>query len=317
MGANTTRWLVIFITSTLNKLRRYILKAIIISALALTLSACGTLPEATQPKQVSLNFSAQINGQAFECGKSYANVGATRSTITPSDFRMYVSEVNLLRQDGSSVPVQLTQDGVWQYQNVALIDFENGTGPCRNGTSATNTSVRGTVPTGDYVGVVLTVGVPFAQNHQDPTVAPAPLNSTAMFWNWQGGYKFIKFDTTSSGISEQKPATANAMGPVTRYSVHLGSTACAGESRTKAPSACQNPNRIVVSLPHFDLAKNTVVLDMGAVLAQANVDVNAKGTSPGCMSFLKDADCPPVMNALGLAYDGVAASGPQRLLSKR
>ncbi len=69
------------------------MKAIIISALTLTLSACGSLPEATQPKQVSLNFSAQINGQAFECGKSYANVGATRSTITPSDFRMYVSEV--------------------------------------------------------------------------------------------------------------------------------------------------------------------------------------------------------------------------------
>jgi uncharacterized repeat protein (TIGR04052 family) len=230
---------------------------------------------------------------------------------------MYVSEVKLLRQDGSAVPVQLAQDGIWQHQNVALIDFENGTGPCRNGTTATNTAVRGQVPAGDYVGVELTVGVPFAQNHQDPTVAPAPLNSTAMFWNWQGGYKFIKFDTTSSGISTDKPAAPNAMGPVTRYSVHLGSTACAGDSKTQAPSACQNPNRMTVRLNQFDLAKNTVVVDMGAVLAQANVDVNAKGTSPGCMSFLKDADCPPVMNALGLAYDAVAAAGPQRLLSQR
>jgi uncharacterized repeat protein (TIGR04052 family) len=138
-----------------------------------------------------------------------------------------------------------------------------------------------------------------------------------MFWNWQGGYKFIKFDTASSGISTDKPAAANAMGPVTRYSVHLGSTACAGESKTQAPSACQNPNRMTVRFEGFDLRKNTVVADMGAVLAQANVDVNAKGTSPGCMSFPKDGDCPPVMQALGLAYDGVAAAGPQRLLSKR
>jgi hypothetical protein len=53
------------------------------------------------------------------------------------------------------------------------------------------------------------------------------------------------------------------------------------------------------------------------VLSGANVDVNAKGTSPGCMSFPKDADCPPVMGALGLAYDGIAASGPQRLFSAR
>jgi hypothetical protein len=53
---------------------------------------------------------------------------------------------------------------------------------------------------------------------------------------------------------------------------------------------------------------------MGAVLSQANVDVNAQGTSPGCMSFPKDADCPPVMGALGLAYDGVPAASSQRFL---
>jgi uncharacterized repeat protein (TIGR04052 family) len=293
------------------------MKKLFITAAALALAACSTMPDAPKTAQVSLNFAAQINGQPFACGQRYDGVGTTRSSITPSDFRMYVSEVKLLRQDGSAVPVQLTQDGVWQHQNVALLDFEDGTGPCRNGTTATNTAVRGQVPAGDYVGVELTVGVPFAQNHQDPTVAPAPLNSTAMFWNWQGGYKFIKFDTTSSGISEQRPAAANVMGPVTRYSVHLGSTACAGESKTQAPSACQNPNRVTVRLNQFDLAKNTVVVDMGAVLAQANVDVNAKGTSPGCMSFPKDGDCPPVMNALGLAYDGVPASGAQRLLSQR
>lgn len=293
------------------------MKQLFITAAALALAACSTVPSTPKTAQVSLNFAAQINGQPFACGQRYDGVGTTRSSITPSDFRMYVSEVKLLRQDGSAVPVQLTQDGIWQHQNVALLDFENGTGPCRNGTTATNTAVRGQVSVGDYVGVELTVGVPFAQNHQDPTVAPAPLNSTAMFWNWQGGYKFIKFDTTSSGISTDKPAAPNAMGPVTRYSVHLGSTACAGDSKTQAPSACQNPNRMTVRLNQFDLAKNTVVVDMGAVLAQANVDVNAKGTSPGCMSFPKDGDCPPVMNALGMAYDGVPANGAQRLLSKR
>ena len=292
-------------------------KTLIAVGLALTLSACSTLPSPPTSQAVELKFAAQINGQPFACGQRYEGVGSTRSTITPSDFRMYVSEVKLVRQDGSTVPLQLTQDGVWQQQSVALLDFENGTGPCRNGTEATNTSVRGQVPAGEYTGVELTVGVPFAQNHQDPTVAPAPLNSTAMFWNWQGGYKFIKFDTASSGISTDKPAAPTAMGPVTRYSVHLGSTACAGESKTQAPSACQNPNRMTVRFDGFDLRKNTVVADMGAVLAQANVDVNAKGTSPGCMSFPKDGDCPPVMQALGLAYDGVAAAGPQRLLSKR
>jgi uncharacterized repeat protein (TIGR04052 family) len=297
----------------------YLMKSQILVGLttAALLSACANTGTYSSTQSVEIQFAAAINGQSFACGQSYANVGTTKSTITPSDFRMYVSQVKLVRKDGTAVPVSLTQDGVWQYQNVALIDFENGEGPCRNGTTPTNTSVRGSVPTGEYTGVELTVGVPFALNHQDPTVATSPLNSTAMFWNWQGGYKFIKFDTTSSGISTDKPAAPNAMGPVTRYSVHLGSTACAGDSKTQAPSACQNSNRMTVRLNQFDLAKNTVVVDMGAVLAQANVDVNAKGTSPGCMSFLKDADCPPVMSALGLAYDGVAAAGAQCLLSQR
>jgi uncharacterized repeat protein (TIGR04052 family) len=264
------------------------------------MAACSSLGSFSSSQPVEIKFAGAINGQPFACGQNYANVGTTRSTITPSDFRFYVSEVNLVRKDGSTVPVQLTQDGVWQHQNVALIDFENGSGPCRNGTAAINTSVRGTVPTGDYVGVALTVGVPFALNHQDPTIAPSPLNSTAMFWNWQGGYKFIKFDTSSTGISPNKPAAANVVGPVTGYSVHLGSTVCASPARTQAPQACQNPNRVAVRFDQFDAKSNVVVADMGAVLAQANVDVNAPGSAAGCMSAPDDADCPPIMNALGL-----------------
>jgi len=292
-------------------------KFLSLAALAMTVTACGSLPGQPSSQAVDLKFAAQINGQPFACGQRYEGVGTTRSTITPSDFRMYVSDVKLVRKDGSTVPVHLTQDGIWQQQSVALLDFENGTGPCRNGTEATNTSVRGQVPAGEYTGVELTVGVPFAQNHQDPTVAPAPLNSTAMFWNWQGGYKFIKFDTTSSGLSEQKPGAPSPQGPVTRYAVHLGSTGCQSAARTAAPQApCANPNTVAVRFNAFDASKQTIVADMGRILAGTNVDVNAPQTSPGCMSFAKDADCPNVMAALGLAYDGQPAPAQGQQLFK-
>jgi uncharacterized repeat protein (TIGR04052 family) len=279
-------------------------------------AAPGAPGSAMQP--VALQFAAQVNGQPFECGKSYTQIGTTKSTITPSDFRFYVSEVSLINAKGEAVPVQLAQDGAWQLENIALLDFENGNGPCRNGTSATNTAVRGTVPAGDYSAVQFTLGVPFGRNHGDPTVAPAPLNNTALFWTWQGGYKFVKFDTASTGQNvTTAPADPNGGGNASGFSVHLGSTVCAAPSKTQAPSACQNPNRVTVKFDRFNEAKNVVVADMGAVLAAANVDVNAKGTSPGCMSFPKDADCPPVMGALGLAYDGVAAAGPQKFFTAR
>jgi len=300
--------------------------AVTISTAAVLLSACMTAP--TPPvgsaiaaaQAVTVRFAAQINGQSFACGQSYAGVGTTRSTITPSDFRFYISDVSLVDEAGRAVPMTLAQDGVWQFENIALLDFENGTGSCRNGTTGINTEVRGTIPAGRYVGLRFTLGVPFARNHSDPTVAPSPLNLTAMFWNWQGGYKFLKFDTASSGL-QAPPAAAGAGhggAAASGFSVHLGSTMCAAASRTEAPKAeCANPNRVTVSFERFDATKQTVVADIGALLAAANVDVNARNTSPGCMSFPGDADCPPVMGALGLAYGGVTTPGPQRLFSIR
>jgi uncharacterized repeat protein (TIGR04052 family) len=246
-----------------------------------------------------------------------------RSVLIRSDpdvVRPVFDPLALVDEAGRAVPVALVQDGVWQIDNIALLDFENGTGPCRNGTTGLNTEVRGTVPAGRYVGLRFTLGVPFARNHGDPTVAPSPLNLTAMFWNSQGGYKFVKFDTASSGLQAAPAAAGSGHGraAASGFSVHLGSTMCAAPSRTEAPKAeCANPNRVAVAFERFDATKQTVVADIGAVLASANVDVNAPNTSPGCMSFPGDADCPPVMGALGLSYGGAAAPGPQRLFSVR
>lgn len=295
------------------------------AALALALAGCTTptgapsAGAATGTQPVTVRFAAQVNGQPFACGQSYAGVGTTRSTITPSDYRFYVSEVALVDDAGRAVPVSLVQDGIWQIDNIALLDFENGSGPCRNGTTGMNTEVRGTVPAGRYVGLRFTLGVPFSRNHGDPTVAPSPLNLTAMFWNWQGGYKFVKFDTATAGQpSTVAPPHPQGGGNASGFSVHLGSTVCASPARTEAPKAeCANPNRVAVAFDRFDAAKQTVVADIGAVLANANVDVNAPNTAPGCMSFPGDADCPPVMGALGLPYGSAGAPGPQRLFSVR
>ena len=213
---------------------------------------------------------------------------------------------------------------MWQVENVALLDFTDGSGTCVNGTPQMNTSLRGTVPEGSYTGLAFDIGVPFALNHGDPTLAPSPLNLTAMFWNWQGGYKFVKVDLATSGMPiEAAQSTGDHAGeaqdePKARgWSLHLGSTACASESRTTPPvEACGNPNRVAVSFPEFDPSANVVVIDPAVVLAEANVDVNAPDTSPGCMSFLNDDDCIPVMRRLGLPFRDIAA-GEQLIAAKR
>ena len=285
------------------------------------LAACAGPPpvDPNTPVPVTIRFAAQVNGQPFACGTRYPGVGTTHSALIPSDLRFYVSALHLIDADGRAVPVRLAQDGVWQVDDIALLDFENGGGPCRTGTPATNTQVRGTVPPGRYTGLRLTLGVPFARNHADPTTAPAPLNHTALFWNWQGGYKFLKFDTSTT----RQPAAPTASPPehgggsASGFSVHLGSTQCSSASPQAAPAECRAPNRVTVTFDRFDAGRNTVVADLGALLAQTNVDANAPDSAPGCMSQPGDADCATVMAAFGLPWDGRPAEGAQRLFSVR
>lgn len=271
------------------------------------LAACAALP-AHADVRLTLPFAAEVAGQPLACAARHAGIGTTGSTVRVADFRLFVSNVRLVAADGTEVPVALDQDGTWQVGTAALLDFEDATGACLNGTPETNKTLRGTVPDGTYRGLRFDIGLPFAVNHGDPTLAPSPLNLTAMFWTWQGGYKFVKIDLDTEG----QPLTAAAAGEghatppkdgPKGWSLHLGSTGCASESRTSPPVAeCANPNRIAVRLDGFRPGTDMVVIDPAPVLAAADVDANAPGTAAGCMSFPKDADCLTVMERLGLPY---------------
>lgn len=264
---------------------------------ALALGACSDGPTEPTTIDVAINFVAEVNGTAFACGGQYSGVGASNSVITPTDFRMYVHDVRLVTAAGAEVPVTLTQDGLWQRDNLALLDFENGTGPCANGTAATNTAVRGTVANGDYTGVRFKLGVPFAMNHVDQSTAQAPLDIGALFWSWNGGYKFARIDHTSAA----RP---------TGWNVHLGSTGCQPTGSPTTPAtACGNGHRPEVSIASFNVATDRISADYGRLLAGSNLTINAAGTAAGCMSFPGDSDCPGVMTRFGLNYEGATSTG--------
>ncbi len=260
--------------------------------------ACEDDPNEPQgPIDVAVQFAAQVNGAAFACGTTYQGVGTANTDIDISDFRFYAHDFRLVDNGGAEVPLELTQDGLWQLDNLALLDFENGTASCGNGTAATNTVVRGTAPAGDYVGLRFRLGVPFAMNHQDQTTAAAPLDLSGLFWVWNAGYKFARIDHTSA---------ASPGG----WNVHLGSTGCTPTGDPTAPAtACANEHRPEISFAAFDASSDVVVADYGRLLAGSDLTVNAPQTAKGCQAFPGDADCPPVMNRFGLDYEGSTSSG--------
>jgi len=286
---------------------RRAVSASVVAARLLAVSAYGlfSVVHAATMMPVDIRFAAEVGQAPFACGKSYAGIGTTGSTITPTDFRFFVSDVSLVRGDGTAVPVTLDQDGTWQYRNLALLDFEDGTGPCRNGNAAVNTEIRGKAPKGAYTGLRFTLGVPFDLNHGDPTLAPSPLNITSMFWVWKAGYRFVKIDLASSGQPDKRLDYAPGNGDARKersvgFPVHVGSAGCVSASLTTPPSSCQFPNRPTITLERFDPARNVVVADLADLLSHANVDANTPNTAPGCMSEPTDPDCEGVMQALGL-----------------
>lgn len=283
---------------------------------------------AAETQTVTLQFQARVGDQTFRCDQSYT-MGTPASSVTPLDFRFYVSDVALIDADGNTVPLTLEQDGRWQYENVALLDFENKSGGCANGTVEMNDRIIGTVPAGDYTGLQFTVGVPFELNHADATLAASPLNLTSLWWNWQLGYKFARIDLSNQNQTGMLPDQSvkhedNQQSPhgsehsegqqsphgeeqsSQAFFIHLGSTGCESAEGAQSPSSCSNLNRSTITLTEFDPNQNVIVADLAALVADTNLSSNQPNTAPGCMSEPNDSDCVGIMGALGLASNGAA-----------
>ncbi len=254
--------------------------------------ACGTALAAPPAgdRNIQIRFQAMVGAEKLTCGKSFEGVGDTKSKITPRDFRFYVSNVRLVDASGKETPVELKQDEKWQLDNLALLDFENATGSCANGTPEMNDVVTGVAPAGTtYRGLRFTMGVPFEKNHTDLTKMPPPLNLTALAWSWNAGRKFARLDFSSSGVPRG-------------FAVHLGSTGCTpNDTKSTVPTVCSESNRVEVEFAEFDAERDVVIADLAALLKDSNVDEAGKMMS-GCMSGPTTAACGPLFLNLGLAF---------------
>jgi uncharacterized repeat protein (TIGR04052 family) len=232
-----------------------------IALLALTVTFPARLL-AEQP--VTIRFQAVVGDAPLVCGREYPEVGPAKSRITPADFRFYLHDVRVVNDGGIQIPVDLDQDGQWQTGEIALLDFENRTGRCAQGTPEMNDTVRAKVPDGTVIrGLHFRVGVPDDRNHLFAATSPPPLNLSAMFWSWSEGYIFMRLDYYSPGAAKVFP-------------IHMGGDA----------------TQVDVTIPEFNPATDTVVVDLAALLRNA---ANA------CMGGFKSVGCKPM-------WDSVASS---------
>jgi uncharacterized repeat protein (TIGR04052 family) len=258
-----------------------LLRPLVLATPVTLLAACG--PSTPSGASVALGFVARVGGEPFVCGRTYPGVGTSDTAITVQDLRFYVHDVRFVTADGREIPLALDQDD-FQNGTVALLDFETGGSGCGAGNAPTHTELSGSLAeAGPFTALRLRIGVPEARNHLDSGGQPSPLNLSTMYWGWQGGYKYLRFEALTDA-------------PAGAVSFHLGATGCSGDA-TMGTRTCANGNRPALELalpPGFSPATHQLVVDVAAWLAEMDL------RGDGCESAASDPECPAWNATVGL-----------------
>lgn len=145
-------------------------------------AATPTTPAATT-QDLSLKMTSMVGSSALNFYSSFSTTSGQRYTL--SMFRYYVSNIRLVKSDGSEYPI---------------------TGKCLLVTPSTENYDLGQVPIGDYRGLKFNIGLDSLTNHSDPTLYPTTnplaIQSPGIHWDWNSGYIFMMIegscDTTTT-----------------------------------------------------------------------------------------------------------------------
>lgn len=189
------------------------------------------------------------------------------SGLEIKDLRFYIHDIYLIGEENEKTAFALENGAV------ALVDLNP---------AANKNTVSGQVEQQDFTGIEFKLGVPFELNHADPLTANAPLNDGTLFWAWQQGYKFLRFDFTVDNSG---------------YSFHLGSTGCESASAIRPPEKpCSQPNIVKVALHGFDPTRRAITVNLNW-LAQSLAQANTESCTGG---YSADAVCANIIERLGL-----------------
>jgi len=255
--------------------------------LALCLAALG-LSCSKWDLGLEIPFIATWNGVPISC-----DGGA----LTLTDLRFYISNPQVVTEDGKARDIGFTVDKPWQNDAVALIDLEDGTGACQNGTAEVAVQLVGVARAAEYQTLRFTVGVPFRLNHGNPLTASPPLDDPDMHWHWRSGYKFLR-----AGVRNEADG----------FWIHVGSAGC--EGTVGNITECRFPNRIEVELGGFVPGESQVAIDLAQLTAGVNL---TDGIASDCSSGPAEEACVAPFRALGIDFETGRQGGAQSVFSLR
>ena len=179
--------------------------AIALIALSVTFSSCKddkddeptpAAPISTSQK-LSFHLHTNVGNVEAEYGVEYQQASGRKFNL--ADFRYYISNIVLIKNDGSEY--SLTGKVLLVSPTVDEYDLQS-------------------VPVGSYQGFKFMLGLDSATNHTDPTTYaatnPLAIQTPGIHWSWNSGYIFMK-------VEGQCDTTLAATGtPDYDYFYHIG-----------------------------------------------------------------------------------------------
>lgn len=184
---------------------KFMLLAIFVSAAGIFTTGCKKKKDDTPPStpkgELELYINPVVNTSDLVFGNTYTNGAGNAYKVT--EFKMYISEVTFVREDGS----EYKDNGIYLV-NMSDKSVKNTTAKSAHGGKGALVTIPN-VPAGTYKGIRFTVGVPSNKNNIDATKITDvnnPLHTNhGMYWSWNAGYIFNKFEGTYDSLGNNKP----------------------------------------------------------------------------------------------------------------
>ncbi|MFN8355190.1 MAG: MbnP family protein [Spirosomataceae bacterium] len=173
----------------------------------------ASLANAQKTGSLSIHFDNRVGSEDLVLNtKSYTNASGNEFKV--SLFQYYVSNLELVRKDGSSYVVP-------QDESYFLV---------RENRPETQTITLNNIPKGSYVGLRFVIGVDSTRSASEIGQRKGCLDvggeGKDMYWAWNSGYIFVKME----GTSPQIQLTGNRKEPIFMY--HIGLFGGIGDKKT-------------------------------------------------------------------------------------
>jgi hypothetical protein len=126
-------------------------------------------------KSLKFHLHTMVGSTAANYTATFQDASGRKFNI--ADFRYYISNIILIKDDGSEYPIT---------GKVFLAD------------PATHDYPLGDVPVGSYKGFKFYLGIDSLTNHSDPTAYPEgnplAIQTPGIHWSWNSGYIFMKVE---------------------------------------------------------------------------------------------------------------------------